>query len=297
MVTAQLERLVIEALDRVAAPEARDFALGVALANAGREALPRDVAGLVRFVREFLYTAIDQVLGADVAEALEQDLAPFLQQFAPPEGAAAHDSAQGVRAGRLSVEPPESSPAPPEEGLSLDDLDDDVTPPKGTPVAAIVPAVAAARGRAEPAAAPARPPVPAEAVAPAPAPTPSLPRPPTVLLVDDDFRKRTSRSRALRAGGYEVVAAPDGHVALALCVRHRPDVVVAKLALPTVGGDVLASLLKVAFGAEAPPLVILTEGSIEPKSDTVAAVVMSASDDATLIDAIAPLIATAPVRC
>lgn len=86
---------------------------------------------------------------------------------------------------------------------------------------------------------------------------------PTVLVVDDDIAVRSGLVQMLRGLGYNAVSAPDGNVALAMCVRYRPRVVISELAIGEARGKQLAALLRVAFGEQAPPLVMMTS---EPDS-------------------------------
>jgi two-component system, cell cycle sensor histidine kinase and response regulator CckA len=63
-----------------------------------------------------------------------------------------------------------------------------------------------------------------------------------VLVVEDELEVRRIAARALRAGGYEVLEAADGEVALDL-IRSRGDdirLVLTDLAMPRMGGFDLA---------------------------------------------------------
>lgn len=105
-----------------------------------------------------------------------------------------------------------------------------------------------------------------------PAPGPTSPAVAgTVLLVEHEARARGQLAQQLRAQGYEVFTAPDGHVALAVTMRNRPDLVVAALSSPVVGGRQLMALLRVAFAADAPPVLLLADGDETPEvADAVA---------------------------
>jgi DNA-binding response OmpR family regulator len=78
----------------------------------------------------------------------------------------------------------------------------------------------------------------------------------TVLLVDDDPEILATLSAALAAGGYRVVTAADGNVALALTEREAPDVVVVDMMVPFKSG--LLVLEKVKSRPNAPPVIIIT---------------------------------------
>lgn len=64
-----------------------------------------------------------------------------------------------------------------------------------------------------------------------------------VLLVDDDPQLARALRITLRAAGYDVIAAPDGHTALKEAAGEHPDLVVLDLGLPDMDGvEVLAGL-------------------------------------------------------
>ena len=57
-----------------------------------------------------------------------------------------------------------------------------------------------------------------------------------VLIVDDESSMRFLLKYALESGGYEVVEAPNGVVALAQIAESRPDLVVTDMMMPGMGG-------------------------------------------------------------
>jgi len=64
-----------------------------------------------------------------------------------------------------------------------------------------------------------------------------------VLVVDDDPQLTRALRISLRASGYEVVTAADGHAALREAAAQRPDLVVLDLGLPDLDGtEVLVGL-------------------------------------------------------
>ncbi len=81
----------------------------------------------------------------------------------------------------------------------------------------------------------------------------------TVLIVDDDINVRAQLLSILSGAGHSAISAPDGNVALAMSVRCRPDLVISELRTGALRGRQLATLLKVAFHDDAPPLIILTD--------------------------------------
>jgi DNA-binding NarL/FixJ family response regulator len=67
---------------------------------------------------------------------------------------------------------------------------------------------------------------------------------PTILIVDDHPAFRLEARQLLEAEGFTVVAeAADGEAALALAVRHRPDVLLLDIGLPDIDGFVVADRL------------------------------------------------------
>jgi len=79
-----------------------------------------------------------------------------------------------------------------------------------------------------------------------------------VVLADDDASLREVMATALRRAGHQVIAAPDGHIALAACRRHTPDLVISDVDMPTMSGVHLAWLLALSYGAESPPVILWT---------------------------------------
>jgi CheY-like chemotaxis protein len=106
-----------------------------------------------------------------------------------------------------------------------------------------------------------------------------------VLVVDPDVATRSQVVAFLKKNGLAAVSAPDDNVALAMCVRYRPAVVVA-------GHDAtrrqqLAALLRVAFGGDAPSMVLLGGGEA---TGGVKAVVLKPVTEAALMEALRPLL-------
>ena len=102
----------------------------------------------------------------------------------------------------------------------------------------------------------------------------------TVIVVDSDVAERAKIVRVLRDNGYNGVSAPDANVALAMCVRRRPDLLIANLDDAATSGRQLSALLRVAFGSEAPPLVLLTKAEEAEQGGRDAAAVVTTPIDA-----------------
>jgi CheY-like chemotaxis protein len=104
-----------------------------------------------------------------------------------------------------------------------------------------------------------------------------------ILVVEHDARTRAQLAQQLRAQGYEVFTAPDGHVALAVSMRSRPDLVIAAATMPVVGGRQLMALLRVAFAADAPPVLLMADADGGAEKVEGAAAVMSKPLDPDLL--------------
>jgi CheY-like chemotaxis protein len=99
----------------------------------------------------------------------------------------------------------------------------------------------------------------------------------TVLIIDADPLVRSQLMQIMRAKGYSAASAPDGTVGLAMCVRHRPKLVLAENL--DGGARQLAALLRVAFGSDAPQLIVLaSEGSVSPIPEAAGVLTKPVSD-------------------
>ena len=66
----------------------------------------------------------------------------------------------------------------------------------------------------------------------------------TILIAEDDRRVRDSLNRYLRLEGYEVVAVPDGAVALKAHDVHQPDLLVLDVSMPNADGLSVCRMLR-----------------------------------------------------
>ncbi len=82
-----------------------------------------------------------------------------------------------------------------------------------------------------------------------------------IVVVDDDADLRLAVAQALRRRGHRVVVAPDGHIALAMCTRNQPDLIISDVDMPTMSGTQMAWLLALRLGADSPPVVLWTGGT------------------------------------
>lgn len=77
--SAQVERLVRHALDRVAHEHDRDAILRIALLNAGERAIPQRPGALTGFVLGALRDAVVEFVGQDAAHSMVRSLKPLLK--------------------------------------------------------------------------------------------------------------------------------------------------------------------------------------------------------------------------
>ena len=83
----------------------------------------------------------------------------------------------------------------------------------------------------------------------------------TVLLVEDEPAVSNVLRGALERAGYVVLAAGDGEEGLRLALLKHPDVILADLILPRMGGlEMIRSIRKDSWGAQA-EVIILTNVS------------------------------------
>ena len=80
---------------------------------------------------------------------------------------------------------------------------------------------------------------------------------PTVIVVDSNSETRARLVSWLREDGFNAVSAADAMISLAMSVRRRPDVLILDVDLDTTTRQV-EGLLGVAFGDDAPPLLLLS---------------------------------------
>jgi CheY-like chemotaxis protein len=79
-----------------------------------------------------------------------------------------------------------------------------------------------------------------------------------VLIVDDESSMRFLLKYVLESGGYEVVEAPNGVVALAQIAESRPDLVVTDMMMPGMGGAELIARLRSERETESIPVVVVS---------------------------------------
>jgi CheY-like chemotaxis protein len=92
-----------------------------------------------------------------------------------------------------------------------------------------------------------------------------MPRPDTVLIVDDYPDSLDVWSLYLRAAGFTVLTAADGQTALERARRHLPDLIVLDLELPGLDGWKVAQALRADDTTRQIPLIAATGCSVQEK--------------------------------
>lgn len=92
-----VERAVVEAIDAVAAPARRAEVLRLALTWARLDVVPEDGRGVADFVEGPLYRAAEEVLGAELAASIRDQLTPLVEMVAYDEVSEVRPSTPGLR--------------------------------------------------------------------------------------------------------------------------------------------------------------------------------------------------------
>ena len=95
-----------------------------------------------------------------------------------------------------------------------------------------------------------------------------MPRPATVLLVDDEPDVLRLTSVRIQQGGHEVLTAGDGLAALAAAKSQHPDVIVLDVMMPGMDGRQTLKALKADAATADIPVIMLTSMSGERDMDT-----------------------------
>ncbi len=93
---------------------------------------------------------------------------------------------------------------------------------------------------------------------------------PTVLIVDDSESHRYLLRLLLEKEGLGVLAAADGHAAIALAARNRLALVLLDLQMPALDGYETAALLQALPGMKDVPLVAVTANAAAGTRERVA---------------------------
>ena len=80
----------------------------------------------------------------------------------------------------------------------------------------------------------------------------------TILIIDDEPLLRLNLRAVLEDFGYQVLEAPDGTEGLALCARHRPDLVLLDIRMPELDGFGVCAGLKANPALQKIPVIFLS---------------------------------------
>lgn len=115
---------------------------------------------------------------------------------------------------------------------------------------------------------------------------------PTVLVVEDDSPTQTLLGLLLGYGGYEVVLANDGRMALEVLEALEVDLILTDLMMPVLDGVGLIKELKQRKEFAALPVLVLTAGSEELQARAIqagaAAILLKPKDVPGVAETITP---------
>lgn len=81
---------------------------------------------------------------------------------------------------------------------------------------------------------------------------------PLIVVMDDDASTRVLVSGVLRKEGYDVLAAEDGAIGLALIREHKPDLVVSDVQMPNLDGFGVLEAVRANEEISTTPIILLT---------------------------------------
>ncbi|HUZ86888.1 MAG TPA: response regulator [Candidatus Baltobacterales bacterium] len=114
-----------------------------------------------------------------------------------------------------------------------------------------------------------------------------------VLIVEDDPTLRMVIGMVLERDGYEIDEAPHGQAALGLIAGRRPDVVVADLKMPVMGGlELIQRLSADAATAHVPVILLSGAADLGDAGRQANAVLAKPFDPADLLATVRSLIAS-----
>ncbi|MBF0123180.1 MAG: response regulator [Candidatus Omnitrophica bacterium] len=88
-----------------------------------------------------------------------------------------------------------------------------------------------------------------------------------ILLVDDDPTFIKMLATHIEKAGYSVDTASDGHVALALLKKTKPDLLVLDILMPTVNGYEVAHYIKSDPDLENMPIILFSSHPFQPNDE------------------------------
>ncbi len=85
-----------------------------------------------------------------------------------------------------------------------------------------------------------------------------MPKPITILYVEDNFENRMLVRRLLTVEGYEIVEAENAHKALAIIPSIEPDLILMDMNMPDIDGYTLTAQLKKIPKLASVPIIAIT---------------------------------------
>ncbi|MBI4617589.1 MAG: response regulator [Planctomycetes bacterium] len=80
----------------------------------------------------------------------------------------------------------------------------------------------------------------------------------TVLVAEDDERLRKLHEQSLKRAGFRILLASNGHQALSMARRERPDAILLDVRMPVLSGYEVARLLKFDDRYRSIPILMLS---------------------------------------
>ncbi len=105
----------------------------------------------------------------------------------------------------------------------------------------------------------------------------------TVMVVEDDPSLRVVLRLVLERAGYAVIEAAHGKEAIQTMAQAAPDLVLADISMPFMGGIELTSRMRATAGLSGIPVVLLSGHAVTPAGHAADAVVLKPFDPPDLV--------------
>ena len=93
------------------------------------------------------------------------------------------------------------------------------------------------------------------------------PRPPTILVVENEVSNRILIERVLSTRGYRCISASNGREALDLLDREQVDLILTDLSMPVLDGYRTTQLIRARPGLETVPIVAVTAFALNDEGE------------------------------